>query len=128
MTVFRPLPAGRSGLLSARPGPDQPQGEGIAVATGGSLLLSSEGLHSQVLRVALPASDPTSSPSASPSASATASASASASASPSARTESHEDSELPETTRTERPVWPWFLGGLIGLGCILVLIRSLRGR
>ncbi len=50
------------------------------------------------------------------------------SASPSTHTESHEDSELPETTETQRSAWPWFLGGLIGLGCLLVLIRSLRRR
>jgi hypothetical protein len=98
--------------------PGQPQGEGLAVDQDGSLLLSSEGLHSEVLRVALPASNP--SPSAAPS--------ASPSASPSTHTESHEDSELPESPQTERPAWPWFLGGLIGLGLIVVLVRSLRRR
>jgi hypothetical protein len=91
--------------------PDQPQGEGLAVDADGSLLLSSEGLHSKVLRVTLP----------------TSSAAATPSASPSTHTESHEDSELPETTQTQRPAWPWFLGGLIGLGCLVVLTRSLRG-
>jgi hypothetical protein len=96
--------------------PSQQQGEGLAVDADGSLLLSSEGLHSDVLRVDLPTSGPSTSPSASPS------------TSPSPQTESHEDSELPETTRTERPAWPWFLGGLIGLGCLLVLARSLRRR
>ena len=94
--------------------PDQPQGEGLAVDTDGSLLLSSEGLHSQVLRVDLPTAE--ASPSAAPS------------TSPSTHTESHEDSELPETTQTERPAWPWFLGGLLGLAFILVLARSLRRR
>ena len=92
--------------------PDQQQGEGLAVDTDGSLLLSSEGLHSEVLRVSLP----------------TSTASPSPSASPSTHTESREDSELPETTETQRSAWPWFLGGLIGLGCLLVLIRSLRRR
>ena len=58
---------------------------------------------------------------------------ASATPSPSAvpvqpHTESREDTELPETTETQRPAWPWFLGGLIGLGCIVVLTRSLRRR
>ena len=75
--------------------PDQPQGEGLAVDSDGSLLLSSEGLHSKVLRVSLP----------------TSTASPSPTASPSTHTESHEDSELPETTETQRPAWPWFLGG-----------------
>jgi hypothetical protein len=92
--------------------PDQQQGEGLAVDSDGSLLLSSEGLHSKVLRVSLP----------------TRSASQAPSASPSTHTESHEDSELPETTETQRPAWPWFLGGLIGLGCLVVLVRSLRRR
>jgi hypothetical protein len=94
--------------------PDQPQGEGIAVAADGSLLLSSEGLHTDVLRVSLPALSDAPSPSASPS------------GSPSPHTESHEDSELPEATQTDRSAWPWLLGGLIGLGGLVVLIRSLR--
>ncbi len=93
--------------------PDQQQGEGLAVDTDGSLLLSSEGLHSKVLRVSLPTSPPPA---------------VLRAASPSTRTESHEDTELPETTETQRPAWPWFLGGLIGLGCLLVLTRSLRRR
>jgi len=92
--------------------PDQPQGEGLAVDADGSLLLSSEGLHTKVLRVSLPSSPASPAPS----------------ASPSTHTESHEDSELPETTETQRPAWPWFLGGLIGLGCLVVLTRSLRRR
>jgi hypothetical protein len=92
--------------------PDQPQGEGLAVDSDGSLLLSSEGLHSKVLRVPLPTSSSSPAPS----------------TSPSTHTESHEDSELPETTETQRPAWPWFLGGLIGLGCLVVLVRSLRRR
>jgi hypothetical protein len=98
------------------PLPGQPQGEGLAVDSDGTLLLSSEGLHSKVLRVSLPTS------SGSPT------ATGSPSTSPSTHTESREDTELPETTETQRPAWPWFLGGLIGLGCIVVLIRSLRRR
>ena len=92
--------------------PVQEQGEGIAVDSDGSLLVSSEGLRSKVLRVSLPAGPAAPSPS----------------ASPSTRTESREDTELPETTETQRSAWPWFLGGLIGLGCILVLARSLGRR
>jgi hypothetical protein len=96
--------------------PSQPQGEGLAVDADGSLLLSSEGVHSKVLRVSLPATTASPTPS------------ASGSISPSTHTESREDSELPETTETQRPAWPWFLGGLIGLGCLVVLTRSLRRR
>jgi hypothetical protein len=92
--------------------PAQQQGEGLAVDADGSLLLSSEGLHSKVLRVSRPTSSAAPSPSASPS--------------PSTGTESREDTELPETTETRRSAWPWLLGGLVGLGCIAVLIRSLR--
>ncbi len=44
--------------------PDQPQGEGLAVEPDGSLLLSSEGLHSKVLRVTLPTGSASPSPSA----------------------------------------------------------------
>jgi hypothetical protein len=102
--------------------PDQQQGEGIAVDRDGTLLLGSEGLHSDVLRVRLPE------PAASASASPTTSPSASTSGSATTHTESREDSELPETTETQRPAWPWFLGGLVGLGVILVLTRSLRSR
>ena len=89
--------------------PDQPQGEGIAVDADGTLLLSSEGLHSDVLRVSLPAA-------------------ATPSPTPSPHTESREDTELPEATSSDRPAWPWFLGGLLGLGFILVLTGSLRRR
>jgi hypothetical protein len=105
--------------------PAQPQGEGIAVDEQGRLLLSSEGLHADVLRVTLPddlrdamAGAPESSPS--PSAAAT--------TTPSPETQSREDTELPETTETQRSAWPWLLSGLIGIGLILVLLRSLRRR
>ncbi len=95
--------------------PSQPQGEGLAADTDGTLLLSSEGLHSKVLRVALPSASASTAP-------------GSPSAHPSTHSESREDSELPGTSETQRPVWPWFLGGLVGLGCLVVLARSLRRR
>jgi hypothetical protein len=99
----------------------------LAVDTDGTLLLSSEGLHAKVLRVDLPTG--TAPPSASPSDGSTSSSpSPSPSPSPTTHTESREDSELPETTQTQRPAWPWFLGGLVGLGCLVVLLRSLRRR
>ncbi len=93
--------------------PSQPQGEGIAV-DGDSLLLSSEGLHTDVLRVPLPdleAPEPSASPSASH-----------------PPTVSHEDTELPEATETRRSAWPWLLTGLLGIAFIVVLTRSLRSR
>jgi hypothetical protein len=98
--------------------PSQPQGEGLAVDADGSLLLSSEGLRSDVLRVSLPESDPSASASPSPS----------PSASSGPRTESREDSELPESTEAQRAEWPWFLTGLLGILFIVVLTRSLRRR
>lgn len=99
--------------------PDQPQGEGIAVTGDGDLLVSTEGQFSDVLRVPLPAEvraamepAPTSSPS----------------PSEPPRTESREGKDLPETTEVVRSPWPWFLSGFIGLGIIMVLMRSLRRR
>ncbi len=101
--------------------PEQPQGDG-------SLLLSSEGLRSDVLRVALPSLEPSQTASATQAPSATASPAPSPTSSPTNRTESREDSELPESTSSQRPEWPWFLTGLLGIGFILVLTRSLRRR
>lgn len=97
--------------------PDQPQGEGIAVeGDAGTVLLSSEGVHSDVLRVSLPALSAAPSPSPTPT------------PSPTIRTEPQQAAESPTTEQSERPVWPWLLGGLVGVGCIVVLIRSLRPR
>jgi hypothetical protein len=94
--------------------PDQEQGEGLAVDTDGSLLLSSEGVHSPVLRVSLPrlGDRPRPSPT----------------ATPSPATDPQPAAEPATTAQDERPVWPWLLGGLVGAGCVLVLIRSLRPR
>lgn len=101
--------------------PSQEQGEGIAVDGQDRLLLSSEGAHSDVLRVTLPSDI-----GAAMVATASPSPSGPAAASPS--TESREDSELPETTESQRSAWPWFLSGLLGIAFILVLTRSLRRR
>ncbi len=95
--------------------PAQEQGEGIAVDRDGSLLLSTEGLHTDVLRVSVPAE---------PSEAAT----PPAAQSQAPVTQSRDDTELPQTTELQRPAWPWFLGGLIGLGCLLALTLSLRRR
>ena len=108
--------------------PDQPQGEGLAVDADGSLLLSSEGLHAEVLRVPLPAPAASTTPSASAPPSGPSSASASGTAPPSPGTRSREDQELPESTEEQRSPWPWFLGGVAGVGIILALTGSLRRR
>jgi hypothetical protein len=101
--------------------PDQPQGEGIAVEGDGStVLLSSEGVHSDVLRVRLPALSDAASPSPSPNPSST--------PSPSPGGQPDQAADAPPTAQGERPLWPWLLGGLVGLGCVVVLVRSLRPR
>jgi hypothetical protein len=97
--------------------PEQQQGEGIAVDAAGVVHVSSEGRRAPVLEVDLPASlravvdgepapgsDPTRVPG------------------------SREGVELPQTADTERPVWPWFVTGWLGLGAIVVLVFALRRR
>ena len=98
--------------------PEQQQGEGIAVDGEGRVFVSSEGRRTPVLEVALPAevrdvlagtgASPTSSPTPPPG--------------------SREDVELPQGPPEERPVWPWFLTGWLGLGVIVVLVYALRRR
>ena len=100
--------------------PSQVQGEGLAVS-GEDLLISTEGQFSDVLQVPLPEAvraamaEPTAQPE--PSATSTR-----------PPTESREGKELPETTEVTRSPYPWFLGGFIGLGIIVLLMRSLRRR
>ena len=117
---------GRFGL------PDQQQGEGIAVAADGTIYASSEGLHAAVLRIALPAAvrramsaeSPSPSPSTTPTPTPSASAEPSATPPPGTR----EGTELPEQDTTPRSAWGWALGGVLGLGIVIVLVRALRPR
>jgi hypothetical protein len=119
--------------------PEQDQGEGIAVHGDGTVYVSTEGQFTAVLRVALPAAlrevvtpaatpAPAATPSPSSSPSTTASTTASATAEPAPATQSREGRELPESTSTARPVWPWFLTGWLGLGAVVVLLYALRRR
>ena len=95
------------------------------MAPDGAVYVSSEGQHAPVLRVALPddvrraltqaATPPPAGTSAPP-------------ASRGPGTISREGEELPESASDERPVWPWFLTGLLGLGVVVVLGRALRPR
>lgn len=105
--------------------PAQQQGEGIAVDADGAVFVSSEGQFSEVLRVPLPADieQALAPPTSTLDASATASPSSTASS-----TASDEVRRSVESTSDERPLWPWFLTGLIGSAAIVVLIRSLRRR
>ena len=97
--------------------PRQQQGEGIAVDDEGRVLLSSEGVHSDVLRLRLPRDvlapppAPTDTPSEEPSPPATPS-----------------PGETSTTTETDQPMWPWLVAGLVGVAMVVVLLRSLRPR
>jgi hypothetical protein len=115
---------GRFGL------PDQYLGEGIAVADDGTIYVSSEGLHAPVLRITMPAAVRRAMEPASPTASPapTASTEPSPSDTPTPPPGSQVGTELPEQEPAPRPVWPWALGGLVGLGVVVVLVRSLRPR
>jgi hypothetical protein len=110
---------GRFGL------PSQEQGEGIAVDGDGTVYASSEGVRAPVLRISLPAAvrramrpEPTddASPTAAPSPSET--------PPPGTR----EGTELPEEPAADRSAWGWALGGVLGLGIVIVLVRALRPR
>ncbi len=96
--------------------PSQEQGEGIAVDEDGAVFVSSEGQFSAVQRVKLPRRiarivdppPPTSTPSTTP-----------------ADQPTTDDSDVLEV---DRPVWVWLLGGFVGIGMVVVLIRTLRPR
>ena len=110
--------------IASFPLPGQPQGEGVGVEPDGTVYLSSEGLHSKVLRFELPAKALGAS-----TASATGTASATASASAGATTPAEPvQAPPPSTEDTGRPWWQWGLGGLIGLLLLGVLLKALRPR
>lgn len=98
------------------PLPRQPQGEGIAIDDGGRVYLSSEGLHSTVLRFDLPASARR----------ALSSHPAGAVAGPVTSSAAPAGKE-PANDR-DRPIWPWAVGGVVLLGAAVTLLRSLRRR
>lgn len=101
--------------------PTQPQGEGVGVRPDGTVYLSSEGVHSQVLRFALPARA-LPAPGAS-----TGSANEAGSANGTPHAEPVE-APVGAAQGTGRSWWPWAVGGVIGLAAIGVLLRSLRPR
>lgn len=95
------------------PLPSQPQGEGIGVAADGTVYLSSEGLHSRVLRMPLPAG---------------VRAAVAPSQPPRPLSSPGPAAQDGEADHTERSWWPWALGGLVGVAAVGVLLRSLRPR
>jgi len=103
--------------VASFPLPSQPQGEGIGVAADGTVYASSEGLHSAVVTVPLPAAVRTALTSTSPSP-------APAASSPATRPAQEQSAQ----EQTGRSWWPWALGGLVGLAAVVVLLRSLRPR
>ena len=120
---------GRFGL------PRQQQGEGIAVdLTDGTVYASSEGLHAPVLRIALPAAVRRAMAAHRVAlADAARTAGAQPGAQPGAQTQtpppgSREGTELPEQDAGARSAWGWAVGGLLGLGIVVVLVRALRPR
>ncbi|HWJ66995.1 MAG TPA: hypothetical protein VNT31_09985 [Nocardioides sp.] len=106
---------GRVGLLEL---PVQEQGEGIAVAEDGTVLVSSEGQGAEVLRIELPADvravvagdGPTDAPAdpATPDGGST------------------EPAPAAPVQTVERSLWPWAIGGIAGVVMVVVLVRSLR--
>lgn len=98
--------------------PAQHQGEGIAVAADGSVYVSSEGVRSEVLRVALPPAVRRKVGSASPSPSAT----------PSSTPAAHASDPSSPTDPQSQDAWPWVAGGLVAVVGLLVLLRALRPR
>lgn len=107
--------------------PEQQQGEAIAVDERGEVYVSSEGVQAPVLRIDLPpeleeALAPA--PAAGPSGSTPATPTPSADPGPVAA-DDRVDAQ-PEEARRE--VWPWLLGGVVGLLVVVVLVRSLRPR
>ena len=100
--------------------PAQRQGEGIAVAADGTLYLSSEGVGSPVVATRVPAHLRRAM------VAETAGSAPSSTASPSTGNGAGDPSE--PTDAPSHDVWPWAVGGLLGLGVLLVLLRALRPR
>jgi hypothetical protein len=115
------------------PLPDQEQGEGIAVGPDGQVFVSSEGQHSEVLRIALPQwlrdridradeAGPTARPDDDGGKDRGKDRDGAADAQP------LDGGGEGVPVGEERPVWPWALGGLVGVVILAVLLRSLRPR
>ena len=109
--------------------PAQPQGEGIAVDPQGRVFVSTEGARSEVRRVDLPARvrravapPPPDPPDPTPTAVPDVGPDVGPDAGPAG------PDAGPVLEEGDRPVWPWAVGGLVGLAGLAVLVRSLRPR
>jgi len=100
--------------------PPERQGEGIAVAPDGTVYVSSEGSHSPVLQVPLPAAIRDAVRPAVSAGPATASPSRSGS------TGSSSPADPAAAEPVSRDAWPWVAGGLLGLVALVVLVRAVR--
>jgi hypothetical protein len=101
------------------PLPNQPQGEGIAVAPDGTLYLSSEGVYSDVLRL------PVSGLCSGDSGVCAPGAAASAEAAPDPVGESP---AAGGQDRTDHTWWPWLLAGGVGAAVVWLQVRFFRSR
>lgn len=99
------------------PLPPQEQGEGLAVDGQGRIFVSTEGQGTDVLRVRLPTEvreaiggpEPVTT----------------ANGEPFPQIRSRAGRELPEAVSNgERPVWPWFLTGWLGVGVLMLILRA----
>jgi hypothetical protein len=103
--------------------PDQKQGEGIAIDDDGQVYVSTEGQNAPVHRVPLSAQlralvDGTAEPKEGPG----------VTPEPTLAPDAADEDPLPESWARDRPVWPWFLTGWLGLGAIVGLVWLLRRR
>ena len=103
--------------------PPQRQGEGIAFDDEGRLLISSEGVHSDVIRVTMPPD--VLNPSATPSATPSVTSSPSTDPTPSTAADPEDGGT---TTESGRAVWPWLVAGMVGVAVLAVVVRSVRRR
>lgn len=121
--------------------PSQQQGEGIAVAPDGEIYLSSEGLHSEVLRLALPSEIRTvvqgSAEHPSPTTTNAPGPAGSEAADPDGAAADDAGSEQPDGAASDdavneqpdpRDARQWALGGIVAVVALVVLIRSLKPR
>lgn len=101
--------------------PEQEQGEAIAVAPDGEVLISTEGVRTPLLRVTWP-------PGLRAAMEASAQGTTSAAPTPGGEPAGEGNPEESPAEALEPEVWPWVLGTLVLVAMVVVLVRSLRPR